>query len=496
MQKLYLDTRKLDASCRASYGLSEEIMMENAAMALENAVRNPYPISGDRRQPQKILILCGSGNNGADGYTLSRKLRFDYDVSIIQFFPPKTHLCKVQAERAEKCGVRFVKREDLSFYDLRFADIIVDCVFGIGFHGELDEKTQGAMGDMNASECYKIACDVPSGLREDGTVSEGAFIADLTVTMGALKTCLYSDMAKDYVGTVKVGDLGVNRRLYENSNNSNLLKGMLLEESDLLLPHRTVLNVNKGSFGHVAIASGEKQGAAAIAGSAALRFGAGLVTLVHKYSTKKGLDMFPELMVSNEIPEKTNAIAFGMGLGVPKGKTDYIQQYFDYILAHANIKCVVDADACYAPGLKSFLEKKEKGVVLTPHPKEFQTIIKNCDLGDFTLEDCIVNKLDFVESFCRKFPKKTLILKGANPIIAHFDGYKYKMFINPFGSPCLAKAGSGDVLSGMVAALLAQGRKPVDAAITASLAHALASRKIKCDFAMTPYDLMMALQEL
>ena len=468
-------------------------MMENAAMALEQAVRNPYPLSGDRRQPQKILILCGGGNNGADGYTLSRKVRFDYDVSVIQFAEPKSQLCKTQAERAEKCGVRFVKREDLSFYDLRYTDIIVDCIFGSGFHGDLDEKIEATLGDMNNCECFKIACDIPTGLREDGTICAGAFIADLTVTMGALKTCLYSDAAKDFVGEVRCADLGVNRRLYENSNNSNLVKGMLLEESDLELPHRTLCNVNKGSFGHVAIASGEKQGAAAISGSAALRFGAGLVTLVHKHSSKKGLDIFPELMVSAEIPEKTTALAFGMGLGV---KDEIIQPYFDYLLEHANIRAVIDADACHASGLKEFLEKREKGIVLTPHPKEFQAILKNCGLGDFSLEEVIVRRIELVEQFCRKFPKKTLILKGANSLIAHFDGYKFKLFVNAFGRPCLAKAGSGDVLSGMVAALLAQHRKIIDAAITASLAHALASQKIRSDFSMTPYDLMLALAEL
>ena len=493
MQKLYTETQKIDASCRASYGLTEEIMMENAAIALENAVRNPYPISGERRKPQKVLILCGCGNNGADGYTLSRRLRFDYDVSVIQFTEPKSSLCRLQAERAEKCGVRFVLREDLSFYDLRFTDVIVDCVFGSGFHGELDGKIQESMADMNACECFKIACDVPSGLREDGTVTEGAFVADLTVTMGALKTCLYSDMAKDYVGTIFCADLGVNRRLYENSNNSNLVKGMLLEESDLMLPHRPLCNVNKGSFGHVVIASGEKQGAAAIAGSAALRFGAGLVTLVHKQVSKKGLDIFPELMVSSEIPEKTTALAFGMGLGV---KDETIQPYFDYLLEHTNIKCVIDADACHSSNLKSFLEKREKGIVLTPHPKEFKSILKNCDLGDFSIEEIVVRRMELVEKFCRKFPKKTIILKGANSLIAHFDGHNYKLFVNPFGRPCLAKGGSGDVLSGMVVALLAQHRKTLDAAITASLAHSLASQKIKCDFAMTPYDLMQAVSEI
>lgn len=496
MLNLYKDTRKLDASCRASYGLTEEIMMENAAVVLEKIVRNPYPLGCDQRAPQKILILCGGGNNGADGYTLSRHLRFDYDVSVIQFFEPKSELCKKQAERAEKCGVRFVKRDDLSFYDLRFNDIIVDCVFGSGFHGDLDDKTYDTMNDMNSCTCFKIACDVPSGLREDGTVADGAFVADTTVTMGALKTCLYSDFAKDFAGKIICGDLGVNRRLYENSSNSNLVAGVLLEERDLILPHRDRFNVNKGSFGHVAVACGEKNGAALLASSAALRFGAGLVTLVFavlKDDVKRKINVPPEIMFSSKIPENVKAVAFGMGLG---RENDKAQPLFDYLLVHQEVKCVVDADAFYAPGIKDFLKKKEKGVILTPHPREFQALLKNCDLGDFSIEEILINRLALVEQFCRKFPKKTLLLKGANVVIGYYDGYKYKMFINPLGKPCLAKGGSGDVLSGMAAALLAQKRTSIDAAIGASLAHALASAKIKCDYSMTPNDLISALSEL
>ncbi|MBQ0051595.1 MAG: NAD(P)H-hydrate dehydratase [Treponema sp.] len=492
MQKLYTDTRKIDSSCRAAYGLTEEIMMENAAMALEKVVRNPYPISGERRAPQKIVIACGGGNNGADGYTLARRLRFDYDVAVIQFTEPESELCKLQADRAEKCGVRFVKRDDLSFYDLRYTDIIVDCVYGSGFHDDFDEKIFITMNDMNTCDCFKIACDVPSGLRENGTVAEGAFVADVTVTMGALKTCLYSDCAKDYVGEVICGELGVNRRLYENSSNGNLSVGMLLEESDLYLPHRDRCNVNKGSFGHVVVVSGEKAGAAVLAGSAALRFGAGLVTVVHK-SSKKNFEVPPELMSATEIPENIKAIAFGMGLGKETAK---IQPYFDWVVEHSDSKCVVDADALCSENLRDFIEKKEKGVVLTPHPKEFQTMLKNCDLGEYTVPEIVENRMELVEKFCRKFPKKTLVLKGANPVIGYFDGYKYKMFINPFGRPCLAKAGSGDVLSGLIVALLAQKRKSIEAAMGGSLAHALASRKIKCDYAMTPMDLINAVTEL
>jgi len=492
MLKLYSDTKKLDASCRTSYGLTEEIMMENAAMALERAVRNPSINKDKANAFQKILILCGSGNNGADGYTLARRIRFDYDVTVIQFSQPKSDLCKIQADRAEKCGVRFVKREDVSFYDLRFTDVIVDCIYGSGFHGDLDEKTYNSLMDMNSCECLKIACDLPTGLREDGTLAQGAFSADLTVTMGALKSCLYSDFAKDFTGEVICAELGINSRLYENSTNSSLLQASLLEKSDLHLPHRNFYNVNKASFGHVAIPSGDKWGAAVIAASASLRFGAGLVTVVQK-NTKKVPENFPELMISSEIPEKTTAMAFGMGLG---RSNSAVQPYFDYLLQNSSIKCVIDADACYASGLKDFLAKKEKGAVLTPHPKEFQAILKNCDLGDYSVEEIIVQRFELVEKFCRKFPKKTLLLKGANPLIGYYDGHKYKAFVNPLGSPCLAKAGSGDVLSGMIAALLSQKQKSIEAAITASIAHALASQKIKCDYAMTPFDLIGKLSEL
>ncbi len=493
MLKLYNDTRKLDASCRVSYGLTEEIMMENAAIALEKFVRNPFPISNDRRAPQKITILCGGGNNGADGYALSRHLRFDYDVSVIQFFEPKSELCKIQAERAEKCGVRFVKRDDLSFYDLRFNDIIVDCVFGSGFHGDLDGKTCDALNDMNSCECFKIACDVPSGIRENGTVADGAFVADLTVTMGALKTCLFSDFAKDYAGKIVCGELGVNSRLYENSSNSNLIAGYLLEKSDMILPRREKFNVNKGTFGHVAVALGDKAGAPVLAASAALHFGAGLSTLVCKNSDKKKLNIPSEIMSSPEIPENVKAVAFGMGLGRADEKSRF---YFDYLASHQDVKCVIDADSIYAEGLKDFLKKKDNGVVLTPHPKEFQALLKNCGIGEYSIEEIVVERISLVEKFCRKFPKKALILKGANVVIGYFDGYKYKMFINPHGQPCLAKGGSGDVLSGMVAALLAQGRHAIDAAISGSLAHAFASQKIKCDYSMTPQDLINALSKL
>lgn len=488
MQKLYIDTRKLDVACRASYGLTEEIMMENAAAALEKEIRNPSVLKKEKNAFQKILILCGSGNNGADGYTLARRLRFDYDISVIQFSEPKSDLCVLQSERAEKCGVRFVKKEDLSFYDLRFTDVIVDCVFGSGFHDDFDEKVFMTFCDMNECDCYKIACDVPSGLREDGSVAEGAFKADLTVTMGALKLCLYSDIAKDFTGSVVCGDLGVNRRLFENSSAEVFQNVNLLDETDLELPYRGKKNVNKGTFGHAVIAYGEKCGAGIIAAKSAFCFGAGLVSLVDLTSNKPDFSKVPaEIMSSDSIPENISAFAFGMGLG---REQDKLIDYFEFAKENPELPCVIDADACYYENLKDFLEKRDGKTVLTPHPKEFQAILKNVGIGEYKLSECKLKRPELIEKFCKMFPKTVLLVKGANTYIGIYDGFKFQLFVNPLGSPALAKGGSGDVLSGLVVSMLAQGYKPTESAITADLAHGIASTKVKNNFALTPDELI------
>ncbi len=490
MLDLYKDTRKLDAACIAAYGLTEEIMMENAAAAIEREIRSlKKPDSPKRR----VLILCGRGNNGADGYALARRIRIDFDVIVFQCGQPQSPLCKLQAERAEKCGTIFFDIEDFTLEFLETAFLVVDCIFGSGFHGDLDEKVQILLNDVNGVDCYRIACDVPSGIRQDGTAAKATFHANLTVTMGALKIFLFTDQAKDFTGKIKCAELGVGRRLFENSSNARLKAASLLEKSDMILPHRGENNVNKGSFGHVAIAIKEKKGAAVISGTAALKFGAGLVTLTDLSATLN-LDNIPfELMTATKMPEKVKAVAFGMGLGHDNTDAD---AYFDFLTANKEVSCVIDADACYSSNLKSFLTQRSTKTVLTPHPKEFKAILKNCDFGEYTVEECVTKKIGLVEKFCKTFPKVVLLVKGANPVIGYFDGYKMHTYINAYGSPCLAKAGSGDVLTGMIASLMAQDYKSIDATITASLAHALASRKSECDFSLTPFELIDNLKKL
>lgn len=495
MQKLFSDTRKLDSSCRASYGLSEEIMMENAASALENQIRkNAAP-------GQSVFILCGGGNNGADGYALSRKLNKDFDVSVYSVFEAASEECVLQKARAEKCGVPVKEFDKECAEKIGGNSVAVDCIFGSGFHGEFSgenaELIKSTFDRLNKLPCLKIACDVPSGIHQDGTVCSAVFAADITVSMGALKMCLFSDGAKDFAGTVVCANLGVSRTLYENSSEENLEPAFLLEESDLALPFRRKNCVNKGTFGTAYIACGEKSGAGCIAARACLKFGAGLATLIRpeeNFSKTGCAGLTAEILTAEKFGGRVDALAVGMGLGHDEDAADF---YFSYLKNNRSVPAVLDADVFYSKQIKSLLKERAEGCVLTPHPKEFAALLKSCALGEYSVSECAGNRAPLIKKFCLEFPNAVLLVKGANPMIGVYtDAEGFRLFVNPLGSPALAKGGSGDVLSGMICALLAQGYSPLDAALSGSLAHAMAGRKFKNNFALTPSTLTEALGEL
>ena len=504
MQNIYNDVRVLDANCRQVYGLTEDIMMENAACALEQAVRKRLSQLSNKNVP--IYILTGSGNNGADGYALLRRLTGTCTVYALALSEPKSSLCIEQKKRALLCGAQVL--DDSHVNSLVSADgIIVDCVFGCGFHGALDEHIASSISKANESASYRIACDVPTGITQDGTIERGAFCADETICMGALKLSLISDVAKDYVGHISVQNLGLNRTLFESTEKP---LAYLLEESDLHLPLRTKNNVHKGSFGHAVCVAGSKPGAAVIASCAALRFGAGLVTLCGSVQNGQHLSLDADgitssqnmsvpydLMCSESFPQNTTALALGMGLGHDK---ELVQKNIQYLEEHPTVACVLDADICYEQNIVDFLKKaslSHRKVVLTPHPKEFAALLKVCGLGEYTVAQVVQNRIALVKEFCALFKNIVLVLKGANVVIAvHEENADCKIFINSFGTSALSKGGSGDVLAGMTLALLAQGQTALCAATNASLAHALASRSFSANFALTPFALINAVASL
>ena len=147
------------------------------------------------------------------------------------------------------------------------------------------------------------------------------------------------------------------------------------------------------------------------------------------------------------------------------------------------------------------LQSYQLQLVLTEfHPKEFQSLLKICGFGEYSVSECVSKRPELIEKFCRKYPGAVLLVKGANPVIGFFRKDSMNLIINPLGKPCLAKAGSGDVLSGVICALMAQKTEDKEHfykyAVTGSWMHAMASRKIKCDYSMTPSNLIKAIAEL
>ncbi|WP_100982736.1 NAD(P)H-hydrate dehydratase [Helicobacter pylori] len=458
MLSVYEKVNALDKRALEEWLLSEDILMENAAMALERAVLQNASLGA------KVIILCGSGDNGGDGYALARRLMGRFKTLVFEMKLAKSPMCQLQKERAKKVGVVIKTWED-NHKDLE-CDVLIDCVVGSAFKGGLEPFLD--FESLSQKARFKIACDIPSGIDSKGRVDKRAFKADTTISMGAIKSCLLSDKAKDYVGELKVGHLGVFNQIYEIPTET-----FLLEKSDLKLPLRDRKNAHKGDYGHAHVLLGKHSGAGLLSALSALSFGSGVVSVQALECEITSNNKPLELVFCENFPKKLSAFALGMGLeGLPKDFKKWL----------GLAPCVLDAGVFYH---KEVLQALEKEVILTPHPKEFLSLLKLVGINISMLE-LLDNKLEIARDFSQKYPKVVLLLKGANTLIAH----QGRTFINTLGSVALAKAGSGDVLAGLILSLLSQNYTPLDAAINASLAHALAGLELKNNYALTPLDLI------
>ncbi|MDD2357090.1 MAG: NAD(P)H-hydrate dehydratase [Thiovulaceae bacterium] len=463
MQNIFKEVASLDQRCYDELLLSEDILMEHAADGMADFIKQNFP------QSKTILISCGSGNNGADGIALARLLHRNFDVKLHLFKNPTSPMAKLQYER--------IKRLNLTVTDVICeCDIIVDALFGSGLSRTLEPNTALHISLLNQLHGIKIACDIPTGLHVNGECEKDSFVADYTLTMGALKRSLFNDCAKDKVGIVQVLDLGISRAVYETSS-----KTKLLDLEDINLPFRKIQNSHKGSFGHLAIVSGEKLGASVLCASAALRFGTALVTLLSNENP-----MIPtELMLSHQLPNNATAIALGMGLGIEFSQNE-LQTFLDN-----DLPLLLDADIFYHPFITQLL--KRENIVLTPHPKEFTQLLYVSGIADISVDELQNNRFHYTEIFTQKYKNAVLVLKGANVFIAKDD----ELFVNPHGTNVLAKGGSGDVLSGLISSLLAQGYTPLNAAITGSLAHTKLALEFKgANFSLIPNDLINGIKNL
>ncbi len=459
MQKVFDEVYSLDKRCYEEFGLSEDILMEHAALSMKKVIKDNFD------KDKKILIVAGPGNNGADGITLSRILHKSYEVSLYLPVGTKSKMGQIQFQRAKNVGVNIVKK-------IKNSDIVVDALFGSGLNKSLNDEFANIIKKLNKKDAYKISCDIPSGIDTKGNPSPVAFRADVSVSMGAYKTPLFGDNAKDFVGDIVVADLGISREIYESKSDT-----ILLEESDMTLPVRNKKTSNKGNYGHTVFLCGDKPGASIIASSAAFAFGSGLCSIV----SNKNINQPFEIMNTVFMPKNCTSFCFGMGLG-----KEYDEEMVCEAVEDIRLPLVIDADIFSDRIIKDILQKRGN-IVLTPHPKEFASMLSILGIASVDAKEVQKDRFAFVRDFTKKYKDIVLLLKGSNTLIAK-NG---KIYINTFGTNALSKGGSGDVLSGLIGSLLSQGYDPLNAAISASLAHSIASKRYKkANYSLTPFELI------
>ncbi len=469
--------READRHTIEDLGVPGTVLMENAATGVVDAIRDRYP--GARR----ILVLCGRGNNGGDGLAIARHLaNGGIDVNVLLFAKPETLSTDAGANYrlAEAFGIPItvIERDAASLVDSELAattpDLVVDAILGTGIDRPLGGGLVEVAERLRESGLPVVAVDVPSGLNGSSTSVPGPVMpAELTVTFAALKLCHALPPACFECGEVAVVDIGIPPATLEANCSVHWVER---DDVALLLPPRPV-GAHKGDFGHLLLVAGAegRGGAVAMAGRAAVVAGAGLVTMAvprpvvpvvdsacleamtHPLGTDDSGEMSgPEGL--EPLIDRISAIATGpgMGTGAGAGRT------LEWLLDSWKGPLLLDADAInLLAGRPEKLAGREHTAVLTPHPGELARLLGR------PAEEIVSDRIAAARAAASK-AQAVVVAKGYRTIIAEPDG---EIFINPTGDAGLASGGSGDVLTGTIGALLAQGLEPVRSAIVGCWLH-------------------------
>lgn len=437
-----------------------ELMRNAGSAAAEILMQNCRP-------SDKIAVICGKGNNGGDGFVIALRLYDNgYNVSVILADGiPKTEDALAMLKEAQKAGLQIVKSEqETTLSIISNADWVVDALYGIGFKGGLKEQYFAML------DCIKgkvLSVDLPSGVQCDtGAVQTRAFKADITVSFSTLKPANVLPPANGYCGKIYVADVGISDNLISLSPyiaqtiEPDMFKNKLYRDK----------NSNKGTFGNAVCVCGSygMAGAAILCGRAALRSGAGLVKMCVPNSiypiTAPSLTeaVFVPYNSRSEVLSacaKASCVAIGCGMGKSADTLAIVED----IIANTSIPIVLDAD-----GINSVCEHidilRRGNIIITPHPQEFAR------LNSVDKDEIQADRIGYSTRFAKEYGIY-VVLKGANTVIATPDG---DAFINTTGNPGMARGGSGDVLTGIITALLAQGLSPLDAALCGVYVHGYA----------------------
>jgi len=464
--------READAYTIANEPIADIDLMERASAACFSWIAEKLD------EKKSIHVFAGTGNNGGDGLAIARMLQLKHFPVQVYMVGPEKNLspsCKLNFHRFKNIApdcIRFFSEND-SLPGIQPSDVIIDSLFGSGLTRPAGGFSAAVIRHINESKALTVSIDVPSGLFCDSsykTAEKPVIVeADFTLTFAPPKLAFFMPENDVYMGKWQLLDIGISQEFIDRAAVKNYLLDRQMLGSRLIKRNKFD---HKGTFGHALLICGGygKMGAAVLSSSAALRSGAGLVTL---HAPASGVSIVqtavPEAMMSideNErrigsIPDLSPYTAIGTGCGL--GMDEQTQKAIKYLIQQANQPIVFDADAINILGEnKTWLGFLPGNCIFTPHPKEFQRLAgKHKDDYD---------RIQIQREFSNRH-QAYVVLKGAYTSVSTPEG---ECYFNSTGNPGMATGGSGDVLTGLITGLKAQGYSPLDACLLGVYIHGLA----------------------
>lgn len=475
-----VDTAQMKAAemeCDARY-ISYSEMMSNAGNAVAERI-------GKSCNPCLTAVLCGSGNNGGDGFVIAaRLLELGFKVNVILVNgEPRTDCAREYFEQLfGRMIYSYTENEQKCMNIVQNAEIVVECVFGTGFHGAIPERA-ALLFDAANRRPIRYAVDVPGGVNSDtGEFDARCFRPTRTFMLAAMKKCVLAPDCRDLLGELDLLDIGIPGDCYKEF--TAILTDPHCREC---LPRRAPSS-HKGTFGRLLNIAGSLRycGAAVMSTRAALRTGAGLTTLAAPRSvisavagslvestflplpeTADGFVGDNALDVIAEVLPKMDVVMIGCGLG----NSENTRKITEYVIRNASCPIIIDADGINSISQNiNVLKERTGAAVITPHPMEFSRI------SGLSVDEIQRDRIGAAMNFSREYGV-IVVLKGANTVIT--DGEHTA--VNNSGNPALAKGGSGDVLCGMIGGLIAQGAEPIFASADAAYCHGFAAEWASSD---------------
>lgn len=464
---IYLPTgeqmRRADLYTIEEIGVPSMVLMERAALEVVRCMEE------EQLDFRKVLVICGSGNNGGDGYAIARLLHLKgHDVTI--FFAGNSQKRSEENAQQAKIAAHY-EIPVITNLGTEEYSVIIDALFGTGLKREVTGHYREVLCSVNQMAGKKVAVDLPSGIHDTTGARMGiAFCADLTVAIAFPKRGLFLQEGNVCAGKILTGDIGISS---ETFSEGTVTFGY--EKQDLFLGFlKRKKNSHKGSYGKVLMIAGSKgmSGAAYLSAKAAYAVGAGLVQIyTHEENRVILQQLLPEAIITtydtfdSEQLEKLIQWADLIGIGCGLGKSDTAERVMQYTLKRALVPCVVDADGINILSKHmEWIEETNALIVLTPHMKEMSRMLQ-C-----SVKELIEQRMEKLHAFVERY-KVVCVLKDARTLVAKEHQNTY---LNLSGNAAMAKAGSGDVLAGVIVGILAQQCEPYTSACLGVFLHGLA----------------------